>query len=138
MLACWWVEFHLGLVAVIPNGSSSAIKPNENVEEKDIHFTITEETSGEVESSGVEQVGSPPEFFSEMQKSEGNVPSSSTSKGRVPLITCKLNSVVFRKGVDALSILLSNRGICHYEYLPLLFCYLLLPWLNILHAFFWF
>lgn len=63
---------------------------NENVEEKDLHFAITEETTGKVENSGVSLVDSPPEFFSEMQKSEGNTPSSSTNKGRVPLITCKL------------------------------------------------
>ncbi|PON81539.1 PC-Esterase [Trema orientale] len=69
-----------GFVEVTPNVSSSAKKPSKNVEESDSHFSRIEETTEEVGNSGVGPVGSPPEFFSEMQKSEENTPSSSTNK----------------------------------------------------------
>lgn len=78
--------FHLEYHLETPNDSSNAMKANGNIEEKESHLVITEETNDVVDNSVPVPTVSTPTFSPETQKSSGNVTSSSKTKGRVTLI----------------------------------------------------
>ncbi|EXB40946.1 hypothetical protein L484_020679 [Morus notabilis] len=70
------VEF----IAEPTDNSSNSTKTNDNIDDKGSKWIIIEEVNNAVENSSVAVLGSSPSLFSEKQKSDGNVASSSTNK----------------------------------------------------------